>query len=90
MAAKLVCPTDCEWEVLESFFRQCGGGAIVLSPKAQRQIREWGGHTAAGIELADYDFGGEPDVMLDVVRCLAGGEYAVDAVCQALAPTDSQ
>lgn len=90
MAAKLVCPTEREWEVLESFFRRCGGGAVVLSPKAQRQLRERAGHVAAGIELAGYDFGGEPNLMLDVIRDLAGGEYAVDAVFQALAPAGGQ
>ena len=85
MATKLVCPTESEWEVLESFFRRCGGGAVVLSPKAQRQLHDRVIHSPVSIELAGYDFGGEPDIMLDVVHDLADGHYALNALRQSLA-----
>lgn len=71
MAAYLVCPTAADWPVIARFLAQCGEGAIVLSPRAQAQLRRVTPSAAAvNGALIEYDFGGQPDLVLDVCSSL--------------------
>jgi hypothetical protein len=61
MAAYVVVATQEQW----LFLRGLGEGAIVVSPDAVKQFRE-----KHGCDLPDwieYDFGGDPDIFIDLV-----------------------
>lgn len=70
MAAYVVCPNEQQWEVLQWFLGQAREGCILVAPEARQQIKEKHGFDPDEIEGQPiaYDFGGEPDVWLDVVR----------------------
>ncbi len=70
MAAYLKFPTEKEWEVLSRFLDN--EGCIIISPSAAIQLsNEFGSNWTDFAQqyedrLIDYDFGGEPDILVDI------------------------
>lgn len=70
MAALLKFPTEREWETLERFLNN--EGCIIIPPKYARKLSSARGSNITDQSetfdntLIDYDFGGEPDVWVDV------------------------
>jgi len=84
MAAKIVSPDEEIWPVIHDFLTACAEGAIVLAPAARRQLQECVGRDPCELGIIEYDFGGEPDLMLDVVHDLDGKHFSLDAIREAL------
>ncbi len=74
MAAYIVCPSEAEWAVIGPFLEKCQEGAIIISPGIRLAIESEFGMTQGQIDdeaagqNVDYDYGGECDIMLDVLR----------------------
>ena len=66
MAAYVVRPSEKEWAVVEKFLSRCEEGAIVVTPAMQKWLDSQKVKAKAG-ELIEYDFGGEADILLDVM-----------------------
>lgn len=84
MAAKVICPTDEEWAVLQGIFSRCGDGAVLLSPEVRSKLRDWKHRDPDNAELPDYGFGDEPDVVLDVYTDPTREHFSLDAILDAL------
>jgi hypothetical protein len=66
MSAIVISPSPEQWSVIEPFLQRLGEGAVVVAPHAQAQAAEEGITVPAYLER--YDYGGDPDVWLDVVH----------------------
>ena len=66
MAAYIVRPSKQEWAIVEKFLDRCKEGAIVVTPAMQEWLDSQHVKVRAGA-LVDYDFGGEADILLDVM-----------------------
>lgn len=84
MAAKVICPTDDEWAVLNGIFSRGVEGAVLLSPEVRRKLRNWKGRDPDNIELPDYGFGDDPDVVLDLYTDPDHEHFSLDAILEAL------
>jgi len=84
VAAYILCPTDDEWEVLIEFVDRLREGAIVVTPECQKALLK----AHPDLELPDsfervaYDFGGQPDIMIDMCRRVT--EFPVATVLKAM------
>lgn len=78
MAAIVRIISQQDWPVIRAFLDSLEEGAIVISPYMHRQMIDDGLKPKHGRRLLDYDFGGEPDIMLDVVHDL--DHSAVEAI----------
>jgi len=65
MSAYVVTPTPEEWAVLAPLLRKLGEGGVLVPPAMKARAAEQGLEFPRWLE--DYDFGGDPDVWLDVV-----------------------
>lgn len=84
MAAHVICPGGREWPIISRFLRACQQGAIVLTPQARQQFIDAYQEDPVELGLIEYGFGGEPDLVLDVVRRLDDRPLAWDAIRDAL------
>jgi hypothetical protein len=84
MAAKVICPSEQEWAILHDLFLMCGDGAVLLSPQVRRYLHDWTGRDPDNLELADYGFGGEPDVVFDLYLDPSKEHFSLDAILDAL------
>lgn len=82
MTKLLIVPSN-DWDVLKKYLGASDGG-VVLLPKpvldkmpseAQTALRELNGE-----ELDSYDFGGEPDLAVDIIS--SPEHYAVDCLIE--------
>ena len=56
---------DAEYEILQKYLDE---GAVLVRQSVADEIKEKTGKSPAGLYLDGYDFGGEADVWIDVVR----------------------
>jgi hypothetical protein len=84
MATKVICPSDEEWAVLQSILSRCGRGAVLLSPEVRSKLRDLKGRNPDDVELTDYDFGGEPDLVFDLYNDPSREHFSLDAILEAL------
>ena len=56
---------DAEYEILQKYLDE---GAVLVRQSGADEIKEKTGKSPAGLYLDGYDFGGEADVWIDVVR----------------------
>jgi len=77
MAAYIIRPNKKEWAGLKKILDEGGEGAIIITPAMQEWLEAQGVKAATG-SLVDYDFGGEPDLMLDVMG--SPQHYALQAL----------
>ena len=56
---------DAEYEILQKYLDE---GAVLVRQSVAEEIKEKTGKSPAGLYLDGYDFGGEADVWIDVVR----------------------
>lgn len=86
MAANVIYPTPEQWELLGEILSSLGEGGIIVPPETAEQMKSRG-VTQDQLDdttyLADYDYGGEADVFVDVAR---PDNYAYDELMAALAP----
>ena len=68
MAANVVTPTPEEWEIISRFLDACEGGALVIHPTAAEKLATLSERERPEPRLDDYDYGGSPEVTLDVVH----------------------
>ena len=65
MSELVIHPTPKEWDVLRSLLARLGRGGVIVAPEARKLAVE------RGLEFPDrldyYDYGGDPDVLFDVV-----------------------
>lgn len=74
MAAVLVMPTTREWKIIKPFLDKLQDGAIVVSPEISKELTQKA-LEKTGIKLnpgdiIEYEFGGDPDICVDVVESL--------------------
>ena len=67
MAAYVVKLTEEEWAVLSSITARLEDGGIVVPPDVAKKFEEETGKEIPDGALIDYDFGGDPDVWLDIL-----------------------
>jgi hypothetical protein len=74
MSAILVMPTAKEWKVIKPFLDKCQEGAIVIAPEIQatltQEVLEKTGERIDDGDFFEYEFGGQPDICIDVVSSL--------------------
>jgi hypothetical protein len=74
MAATVVLVNPTEWPVIRRFLADCKERAVVIPPEARSRVeRRWPNANFLKLKgkTIDYDFGGRPDIMLDVATNLA-------------------
>jgi hypothetical protein len=83
MAAILVMPSEDEWPIIKAFLGKCHEGAIVVAPDIAKDLVEQVADKT-GVEISDgdyfeYEFGGSPDICIDVVITLdhLAAEYLI-------------
>ena len=69
---------DAEYEILQKYLDE---GAVLVRQSVADEIKEKTGKSPAGLYLDGYDFGGEADVWIDVVRDKSHMAYAA-IVCE--------
>lgn len=74
--AIIIKPNIEEWKVISRFLRSCEGAAIVIPPEQDGLLRRGGIEIEAWAWVA-YDFGGEPDLSIDI---LGDNPCALDAI----------
>lgn len=88
MAAQIVTPSTADWPTILRFLDASGEGALVIPPDIQTELAERGRDPTDLVDL-DYDFGGDPDIWIDVLRSLdphEEGSYAAEEIIAALQP----
>ena len=65
--AIIIKPTEEEWEVISRFLRSCESAAIVIPPEQDSRLRRDGVEIEAWASIA-YDFGGDPDLSIDILE----------------------
>ncbi len=77
MAAFVIIPTEAQWAVLEEILNQVGEGAIIVPPEVVASLKQQG-LDLSPLDLIDYDFGGEADIFIDVMR--DENHFAIEAI----------
>lgn len=71
MAANVIYPTPEQWAALSEIFETLGEGGVIVPPETVTLLLE-GGATKEELEdltfLDPYDYGGDPDVWLDIAK----------------------
>ena len=76
---------DAEYEILQKYLDE---GVVLVRQSVADEIREKTGESPAGLYLDGYDFGGEADVCIDVVR--DKNHMAYDAIIREIARDQSE
>ena len=76
---------DAEYEILQKYLDE---GVVLARQSVADEIREKTGESPAGLYLDGYDFGGEADVCIDVVR--DKNHMAYDAIIREIARDQSE
>lgn len=77
MAAYVVKLTKEEWDVLASITARLNDGGIVVPPDVAEKFEKETGEEIPDGAMIDYDFGGDPDVWLDIME---DDNYAAGAI----------
>ena len=82
MAANVVV-TEKEWRVLGPILARLGEGGILVPPNAAKDFKQSVGKEVPNdVLVEDYDFGGQADVVIDVMHSISG--FAADAIIKHL------
>ena len=84
MSAYVHVITDEEYEILQKYLDE---GAVLVRQSVAEEIREKTGENPDGLYLDGYDFGGDADVWVDVVR--NKDHMAYDAIIREITSTKS-
>ena len=76
---------DAEYEILQKYLDE---GVVLVRQSVADEIREKTGESPAGLYLDGYDFGGEADVCIDVVRDKS--HMAYDAIIREITSDQSE
>ena len=71
MAANVIYPTPEQWAVLSEIFEALGEGGVIVPPETAARLIEGGAakEDLEGLTFLDpYDYGGDPDLWLDIAR----------------------
>ena len=85
MSAYVHVVPDAEYEILQKYLDE---GAVLVRQSVADEIKEKTGEGPAGLYLDGYDFGGEADVWIDVVR--DKNHMAYDAIIREIARDQSE
>ena len=90
MAAHVIYPTPEQWAQLAEIFDALEEGGIIVPPDTAEHMRARG-VTQEQLDgttyLADYDYGGDADLFIDIAR---PGNYAYEELTSALAPEPAE
>ena len=70
MAAYIVAPSRKDWDVISRFLGDCREGAIVVPPHVADRFKEKYGKEVPEGDLVEYDYGGEAQILIDVMHGL--------------------
>lgn len=83
MAAYAVPVSKADWPIVSKYLSALQEGGILISPNMVRELEKQAGKPFDGeVFLDDYEFGGEADLWVDIVR--AESHMAFDAVLETL------
>lgn len=57
-------PTEKEWEILMEYLQE---PVVLISPILAERLKEKDDQELDGLDLPDYNFGGESDIVVDIV-----------------------
>jgi hypothetical protein len=83
MAENVIYLTEKEWKALAPILQRCTAAAILIPPQVRKHLEERAGDKDLPTWI-DYDWGGDPDVWLDVVWSEKSGHVAIDLICAAM------
>jgi hypothetical protein len=88
--AKIVVVPEADWPAVERFLESVEDGAIVMAPAVAAAFEaKYGRPVPAGATLPDYDYGNEPDYVLDRIHAaLEPWSYPLEALldCMGIVP----